>query len=119
MTFVIGTPFSRGAGYSINNRDIAAARQEDDVQCCTHCQAVIRMRQWKKVENGGMAGGFCMRCNAPVCGPCNTKMVTEGCMPFIEKLERSLDMTVKLRAYIKAAGLEEPAAPRAIFTGSR
>jgi hypothetical protein len=117
MTFTIGTPFARNAGYFKNdNRVSGGALQEDDVRTCPHCQAVILMRQWRKIEQGKLNGGFCSRCNAPVCTNCTPKLLSEGCLPYIAKLEKALDMTVKLKTYLKLSGLE-PEPPRGFFTG--
>ena len=115
MTFSIGTPHTRNAGYYYN-WEVRGTKAEADVQTCTHCQAVILMQQWAKTRDGKLAGGFCMRCNAPICEQCAPKMATEGCVPFIKKLEAELDMTVKLKQYIREAGFE-PAAPPPLFTG--
>jgi hypothetical protein len=117
MTFIIGTPFARGAGYSSERYSAESGAVCDDVHTCPHCQAIIKMRQWRKVENGGMAGGFCTKCNAPVCGHCNRKMVNEGCVPFLARIDRELDAVVKLRAYQMMAGLEPASPPPRIFTG--
>jgi hypothetical protein len=117
MTFFIGTPFTKNAGFQWNDgRASGGALEENDVRTCTHCQAVILMQQWKRVENGAMTGGFCTKCNAPICGPCNKRMQVAGCEPFLQKLEKHIDMTVKLQQYLRDAGLE-PASPRPLFTG--
>jgi hypothetical protein len=114
MTFTIGTPFTHNAGYHWNGRE--KGKDEHDVQTCPHCEAVILMQQWRKVEEGKMNGGFCMKCSKPVCGRCNKKMQTHGCTPFLAELERVTDARVKLAQFMKDAGLE-PVAPRPIFTG--
>ena len=115
MTFSIGTPFTHNAGYHWNG----AGREKDqnDVQTCTHCQAVILMQQWRKVENGKMTGGFCMRCSAPICGPCNRTMQTQGCIPFMAKLEKEFDMVTKYDQFLKDAGMVPVQPSRPIFTG--
>jgi hypothetical protein len=117
MTFTIGTPFARNAGYFRSDDRVSGGRlQEDDVKTCPHCQAVILMRQWRKIEAGKMNGGFCQKCNAPLCASCTPKLLSEGCLPYIARLERDFDMTVKLRQFQKLAGLApEPA--RGFFTG--
>jgi hypothetical protein len=106
--FIIGTPHSKGAGYFVNDNTASGGTVvEDDVRTCPHCQAVILMRQWRLVGGDGrMGGGFCTKCNAPVCPNCAAKMPTEGCIPFIAKLEKDFDMTVKLKQFMKIAGLE-------------
>jgi hypothetical protein len=118
VTFIIGTPYARNAGYFMND-DTASGGQrvEADIRTCTHCQAIIKMQEWKRIEDGKMAGGWCSRCMAPICGPCATKALTHGCTPFVELLEKSLAMDSKLAAYRKLAGLEPPEPPRALITG--
>lgn len=114
MTFIIGTPHTHNAGYFLNDDTPSGGKKaQADIQTCPHCQAVIKLQEWKRVEDGKMNGGYCMKCSAPVCGECNLAMQTEGCVPFIARLERDLDMTVKLKQYMKLAGLEPPP----IFTG--
>ena len=117
MGFVIGTPHTHNAGYSWYRYSCDTRVVEDDVQTCPHCQAVIRMRQWQTTKDGKMAGGFCMKCDAPICPHCQAKMQTEGCIPFMRKLERELDMTVKYHQFVKEAGLEPAAPSRPLFTG--
>jgi hypothetical protein len=117
MTFFIGTPFTHNAGYQWNDDSPSGGKKaENDVQTCPHCQAVILMQTWRKVEDGKMNGGFCMRCSAPVCGPCNARMAAEGCVPYIARLEKVFDMTVKLAQFRRDAGLE-PVPKRPLFTG--
>lgn len=117
MTFIIGTPYASGAGYFYNDDRASGGRYEQaDVQTCPHCQAVILMQQWRKIEDGSMNGGFCMKCNKPVCPHCNKRMQTYGCEPYLKKLEKTVDMTIKLGQILKDAGME-PATPRPIFTG--
>lgn len=113
MTFVIGTPHTRGAGYFVNDdRASGGQRTEADVRTCPHCQAVLLMQQWKQVENGSMHGGWCMRCNAPICHHCNRRMKVEGCRPFTQKIEEAFEMDSKLTHFRKLAGLEPPEPPR-------
>lgn len=114
----IGHAYTRNAGYFKNDDRVSGGTlQEDDVKTCTHCQAVILMSQWRKVNaQGKMAGGFCNHCNAPICPACTPKFYKEGCTPFIAKLERDFDMTVKLAQFRKFAGLEPEPTTR-IFTG--
>lgn len=99
----IGTPHTKGSGYFCN--DIATSRKaEADVQCCTHCETILKMQQWKD------DGGFCGRCMAPICGPCADRMLTYGCEPAIKKIEQAFDMTIKLSQFRKLAGLDAPPA---------
>jgi hypothetical protein len=86
VSFRIGTPFSRGAGYFLNNKGLGHAQhEEDDVQSCPHCQGLIKMREWKasSVQN------FCMKCMKPTCDSPNC----QNCVPF----GRTLDEVVKSR----------------------
>ena len=108
MTFYIGTPHTHNAGYHWDG--YGAGKEQNDVQTCPHCQAVILMQQWKKAQSSY----FCTRCFKPTCGQpaCESK----GCVPFAAKLEREFDMTMKLHQFMKDAGLTpEPARP--LFTG--
>ena len=114
MSFVrgIGTPHTKGAGYYRNDdTPSGGAKNEADVRTCVHCQRVLLMQAWKG------DGGFCGRCMAPICGPCADEMLTLGCRPFLERLERELDATIKYRQHLKVAGLNEPAAPPQPFAG--
>lgn len=118
MTFTIGTPFTRNAGYFKNDDRVSGGKlQEDSVRTCPHCQAVILMQQWRGVDaQGRMNGGFCNKCSSPICPTCTPKFHKEGCIPFIAKLERDYDMTVKLAQFRKLAGLEPEPTTR-LFTG--
>jgi len=100
---IIKTPHRHNAGYLLNNQN-ARNKQEADIQCCTHCETVIQMQKWSE------DGGWCGRCNAPICGPCADRMLTYGCEPFIKKLEAAHDMSVKLSQFRKLAGLDAPPA---------
>ena len=113
----IGTPYTRNAGYFRSDDSPSGGKlREDNVRTCPHCQAVILMSQWGKVIAGKMQDGFCNKCNAPICTNCTPALATVGCLPYIAKLERDFDMTVKLRQFQKLAGLSpEPA--RGFFTG--
>lgn len=98
MTFYIGTPYARGAGYFVNNKD-ASRKQEDDVLTCTHCQCIILLRAWRD------DGGFCSRCMAPICAKCADRMLTNGCEPFVAQVERAVKAAGKLDQFRKMAGL--------------
>lgn len=105
MSFRIGTPHARGAGYFVNDQALRS-RQEDDVQTCPHCQRVIKMREWAAapVQN------FCLKCMRPTC---DAKECQE-CVPFIAKIDRYFDALVKYQQHLRAAGLE-PAAPKELI----
>ena len=69
MTFIIGTPHSKGAGYFMNDdRPADGTLDEADIRTCPHCQAIIKMQEWRKQTTQG----FCTKrmqptCNNPVC----------------------------------------------------
>jgi hypothetical protein len=114
MTFKIGTPFSRNAGYFVNDKALRT-RQEDDVQTCKHCQAVIKMREWRTI-----GGGWCSKCNSPLCNNpiCIAETARLGCVPFTKKLSQSFEAGEKLRLYLKTSGLDAPVPPQSpIYTG--
>jgi hypothetical protein len=94
----LATPHTRGAGYFANNIEYGR-KQEADVQTCPHCERVILMQKWKD------DGGFCGRCMKPICGPCADRMLTHGCEPAMQRIERAFDSTVKLAQFRKIAGL--------------
>lgn len=107
MPFSIGTPFSRGAGYYVNDKELRT-RQEADVATCSHCQAVILLQKWKE------DGGFCSKCMHPICGPCADRALTFGCEPFMKKLEQFAERAMRFEQFRKAAGLE-PVVPSPIL----
>jgi hypothetical protein len=101
MTFLIGTPHASGSGYFLNDdRNSGGAKAEAHVQCCGHCQKVIKLELWKE------DGGFCRRCMLPVCASCADRMLTYGCEPFIKLIEREAERAVRLSQFRKLAGLE-------------
>lgn len=103
MTFVIGTPFARNAGYYNSDNTASGGRKvEADVQTCKHCQKIILMQAWKD------DGGYCSRCQAPVCGPCADRMLTFGCEPFLKTLEATLEHQHRVVGFAKLAGLDLP-----------
>jgi hypothetical protein len=103
MTFVIGTPHTKGAGYFLDNQALNPSQhKEADVQQCPHCETVIFMQKWKD------DGGFCGRCMKPICGPCADRMLSGGCVPAIREIEKTFDMTMKLQQFRRLAGLDAP-----------
>ena len=118
MTY-LGTAYTKNNGYFRNDNRASGGRlQEDDVRTCPHCQAVILMRQWSQVVQGRQEGGFCGKCNAPICPSCHKNFGIEGCVPFIQKLEKDFDMTVKLKQHLKIAGLEPRPPQLPVFVGN-
>jgi hypothetical protein len=101
------TPYTRGAGYFLNNQNYSVnnGRQEADIRTCTHCEVVLNLQgEWKE------DGGFCGKCMAPICGPCADRMLTHGCEPFIKKIEQAFEGTVNLALHRKLVGLDAPPA---------
>lgn len=114
MTFGIGTPYTKGAGYLLNGKKLnVSQREEADIQTCAHCQAVIRMQEWK--DNGA----WCGKCMKPICGPCGTRSLRFGCEPFVKKIEQYAETQMRFAKFRKDAGLDEPVPQQTILTGSR
>lgn len=80
MTFSIGTPHRRGAGYLINGVNLTRPF-EADILTCAHCQKILLLSAWKE------EGGFCRREMKPLCLRCADRALTFGCEPFLKKLE--------------------------------
>lgn len=95
MTFIIGTPHTRGAGYlGAETGGHRSKKVEADIQTCSHCQAAISMQAWKD------SGGWCSRCQKPVCAPCADAMLKHGCLPYLARLEQILE-TDEQRAQLR------------------
>lgn len=101
MTFRIGTPHKHNAGYFVNDQALRT-RQEAHVQTCTHCQAIIKMEEWKH------EGGWCAKCQAPLCNTpqCMARTALEGCVPFLARLEREVGASMRFANIRKLAGLD-------------
>lgn len=111
MTFVIGTPHTHNSGYYKNDDRLSGGRlSEADVQSCTHCQAVIKMQEWR------IEGAWCSKCSAPICVNCGARAVVYGCEPFLAQLEKYFDSTIKYQQHLKIAGLEPPPVPQSLIT---
>ena len=107
---LIRTPHTSKAGYYRNDDTVSGGkRTEADVQTCKHCQKILLMQHWKE------EGGWCGRCNAPVCSWCSDRMLYYGCEPFLKKIEIYSDMIVKMTEFRKQAGLDQPAPLPAII----
>lgn len=89
---IVGTPFTKGAGYFINDKELKT-RQEADVKTCTHCQKVIKMQEWKD------KGAWCGKCFAPICDPCGAKAEIHGCEPFVKKIEQYAEKLMRFQKY--------------------
>jgi hypothetical protein len=73
------------------------------------------MQQWAKITHGKMAGGFCTKCEAPICWMCVPEYAKNGCIPFLRKIEEHTDALIKLDQFRKLAGLEPPEPPRELI----
>ncbi len=113
MSVIIGTPHTKGAGYFLNDRNLSD-RQEADIRTCTHCQAVIKMQEWKQ------DGAWCGKCMAPICGSgrCAEETAKFGCVPFLKKIEQHAETQMRFDRFRKDAGLDEPVTPQIILTGT-
>lgn len=116
MTFIIGTPHAKGAGYYMNDdRASGGKKAEADIKTCPHCQAIIKMQGWDVV---GDKGAWCNKCFAPICKSCGHKMKIYGCSPFIKQIEEQMERSETLAQFMKIAGLEPPGPPpQEIYTG--
>lgn len=108
MTFHIGTPHTKGAGYFINDKDLRT-RQEADVQTCSHCQAILKMQEWKK------SGAWCGKCMKPLCLDCGKRTQIFGCEPFLKKLEQYAEQQMR---FAKLAG-DQPVPSQVLITGTK
>ena len=105
MTFIIGTPHTKNAGHLIaQSGGYRSVTEECDIRTCTHCQKVLKMNLWKE------DGGWCSKCNAPICGPCADNMLLRGCEPWTKQIDQAFDQAVKLDQFRKLAGLDQPPA---------
>lgn len=93
-----------GHGFGLSdNRNSGGSFEQFDVLTCKHCQAIINVQNWKAGDGGS---GYCIRCNAPICGPCADRMLTEGCVPFMKKLDEALDADYRRQQLRKIMGLD-------------
>lgn len=99
MAFYIAkSSHTHGASFFHNdNRASGGKHDEADVKSCSHCQALVRL---DKVEH------FCAKCEHPVCGPCATKLLSEGCAPFRQKIDQALEAQARRRQFKRVAGIE-------------
>lgn len=89
----------QGQGYLLNdNTNSGGHKQEADVFGCPHCQAVL--------HGPNSHDYWCPKCFAPICYTCAGKMETEGCVPFMRKIEQALEAHYRKKQFAKVAGLE-------------
>lgn len=101
MTFIIGTPHTHNAGYlGAETGGHRSKKVEADIKTCTHCQAAINMQAWKE------DGAWCGKCQAPICGHCGDLMVTQGCLPYVKRLEMILESDEQRAQLRRLLGIE-------------
>lgn len=87
---LIGTPFSRNAGYYQNDdRNSGGRLSEADVRTCPHCQAVIKMQEWKAAPEQN----FCLKCMAPACN----NPACQDCVPFMKQIEHYIANQLRIK----------------------
>lgn len=93
----------KGQGYLFNdNRPSGNGLFEADVFCCPHCQAVLQ----KENSSQETLDHWCPKCFAPICVSCSAKMVTEGCTPFREKIDKAIEEHYRRKQLSRMLGLE-------------
>lgn len=114
MTFLIGTPHTRNAGYFKNDDSLSGGQvTEADIQTCKHCQTIIKMAVWRQIQ-----GGWCGKCRSPLCNnpECMAKTAMLGCVPFLQQLEQQVAQGEKFAKHLKDAGFIPSAPPRPLIT---
>ena len=90
MSHYFGTPYARGAGYVVDGLALPTGQRfEADMASCTHCQKAINLQKWRK------KGAWCNRCFAPICLECGKLMLTQGCTPFIKRIEAYAEQMIR------------------------
>ncbi len=103
-------------GYFINQADTRP--QESDIDTCAHCQRVLFLHPVPGQVCWAEDGGFCLAEMRRICGPCADRVLTHGCENFVRKIEQYTESRIKYHSFLKLAGLEPPAPPRALITGT-
>ena len=81
------------AGYLFNDDRASGGKvSEADIIACPHCESLISYQAWRKerAHGGGLTGGWCRKCAAPVCGPCLDRMLVFGCEPYLRKIDQAV-----------------------------
>ncbi len=96
---------THGAGYLFNDDRASGGKvSEADVLTCPHCEKIIEHAQWRKErEQGG--GGYCRKCQAPVCGPCLDRMLRFGCEPYLKRIEQTVEANHRREQNRKVLGI--------------
>ena len=108
---IVLTPYTKGAGYFMDGKKLnVSQRKEADIQTCAHCQAIIKMQEWKE------DGAWCGKEMKPICGPCGTRALNFGCEPFLKKIEERATQSMRFDKHIKEYG-NMPEAQALIISG--
>jgi hypothetical protein len=89
-------------GYVRQWKDGGSTQFEADTTRCRHCPRVLFIHRVPDGVKGSVfasEGGFCMKCNGPLCGPCAKKLLTGVCESYKKKIDLALD-AMRLRASI-------------------
>ncbi|MCS6946262.1 MAG: DUF530 domain-containing protein [Steroidobacteraceae bacterium] len=87
----------KGAGYLINdNRPGGGTLEEYDFHLCSHCQRLIPLH---KIEH------WCAKCDKAVCDSCASRLVTEGCLPFVKQVEDAMERNYRRSQLVKLLGI--------------
>ena len=97
---------SDGAGYLFNTSEDTET-EEADILCCPHCQQVIKLQEWKldREQGGGIKGGYCRQCRAPICPGCTDRMILYGCEPYLKKIDEELERSYRIQQNRKMMGI--------------
>jgi hypothetical protein len=75
-----------GQGYFLNDNTCSGGlRIEDDLINCRHCQRSMLRCDWVQ------EGGFCHRCDAPICSTCADPRLTGECKPIQQQIDEVLN----------------------------
>ncbi len=102
------TSITDGAGYLFSDeRNSGGKVEEADIIACPHCEALINYQAWRKdrAQGGGLTGGWCRKCSAPVCGTCLDRMLVFGCEPFLRKIDQAVEANYRRQQNRKVIGI--------------
>ena len=89
-----------GHGWFLNDdRASGGQKTEDDILSCSHCQKMMRKRNWQQ------RGAWCVNCVKPICHPCSERMKVHGCEAFAMRVERAIDDNYRREQNRKIMGL--------------